>query len=90
MNLSLSEAYTKLGLQDGASYDEVLNAKNMLMKEYEGNQEKRIEVEVAYDLIFNSRLKARLSGDLSVSNQVGVLEYTWKIFGVYVLDYMRI
>lgn len=72
--LTLSEAYSLLGLDERASYDAVLSAKNALLSRYQGQDEKKMEVELAYDIIFNSRLKARLSGDLPVSNKVGVLE----------------
>jgi len=70
--LTLSQAYSLLGLDEGASYDAVLTAKNALLTRYQGQDEKKMEVELAYDIIFNSRLKARLSGDLPVSNKVGV------------------
>lgn len=72
--LTLSQAYSLLGLDEGASYDAVLNARNALLNRYRGQDDKKMEVELAYDIIFNSRLKARLSGDLPVSNKVSVGE----------------
>jgi hypothetical protein len=67
---SLGEAYSLLGLKEGSSYETVLNAKNRLMERYRGQREKLEDIERAYDTIFSSQLKARLSGDLPVSNKV--------------------
>lgn len=68
--LTLSEAYSLLGVRENAPYEEVLSAKNKLLRKAEGNNEKQMTIEVAYDIIFSSQLKARLSGDLPVSNKV--------------------
>ena len=70
MNLSLADAYKVLGLRDGATYDQVLGAKNKLLEECQGDQERKMQIEIAYDTIFSSQLKARLSGNLNVSNSV--------------------
>lgn len=67
---SLREAYSLLGLKEGSSYETVLDAKNRLMERYQGQREKLKNIELAYDTIFSSQLKARLSGDLPVSNKV--------------------
>jgi len=68
--ISLSEAYNVLGLKENASYEAVLDAKNSLIQRYSGQKEKQVQIELAYDIIFSSQLKARLSGDLNVSNRV--------------------
>lgn len=68
--LTLTEAYKALGLPEGSSYDEVLSAKNRLLEGAGNNMERKMEVEAAYDLIFSSQLRARLTGDLPVSSNV--------------------
>lgn len=70
MEMSLSDAYRTLGLQEGAGYEQVLSAKNSLLGRYKGDRDKCLELEMAYDRIFNSQLQARLSGELPVSASV--------------------
>lgn len=65
--LSLSEAYSLLGLKENAKSEEVIIAKNRLLKRHEADTEKKMQIEQAYDLIFMKRMKARLSGELEVS-----------------------
>ena len=72
-SLTLEEAYEVLGLSVGASYDDVLARKAVLLEECEeagGNQEKALLVECANDIILSSNLQARLSGQLKVSSSV--------------------
>lgn len=47
-----------------------LEQKNKLLEECQGDQERKMQIEIAYDTIFSSQLKARLSGTLNVSNSV--------------------
>jgi hypothetical protein len=72
--MTLDEAYGVLGLGTSASYDEVLARKGRLLEQCQGRgdeaQERAMLIEIAYDTIFSSRLKARLSGDLDVSSSV--------------------
>lgn len=68
--MSLADAYSTLGLKEGSSYEAVLDAKNKLLTRFQGQMEKKMEIETAYDVIFSQQLKARLSGDLPVSNRV--------------------
>ncbi|KAI8101613.1 hypothetical protein M9434_006680 [Picochlorum sp. BPE23] len=68
--MSLEEAYGVFGLSTNASYDDVLERKGKLLEECQGDQERAMVVEIAYDVIFSSQLKARLSGDLNVSTSV--------------------
>ncbi|EFN57194.1 hypothetical protein CHLNCDRAFT_143604 [Chlorella variabilis] len=68
--LTLSEAYATLGLGEGSAYDEVLAAKNVLLERHADDLERRYQVEQAYDLIFASQLRARLTGDLPVASNV--------------------
>jgi hypothetical protein len=68
--LSLADAYSQLGLKEGSSYEAVLSAKNAMLARYKNDRERQLDIEMAYDRIFSSQLKARLSGDLSVSNRV--------------------
>lgn len=71
-NISVAEAYNILGLKNSATYDDVLNAKNKLVQKFKGQTEKQMQVELAYDIIFSSNLKARLTGDMPVSNKVQI------------------
>ena len=68
--MTLSDAYIALGLKEGSSYEAVLDAKNRLLNKFDGQTDKRLAIETAYDVIFSQQLKARLSGDLPVSNRV--------------------
>ncbi|KAG7673100.1 hypothetical protein Ndes2437A_g01224 [Nannochloris sp. 'desiccata'] len=68
--MTLADAYQILGLKESATYDSVVEAKNRLLGKFEGQMEKKEEIETAYDLIFSQQLKARLSGNLPVSNRV--------------------
>lgn len=69
--MTLSDAYTILGLKEGtSSYEDVMNAKNHLLNKFRSQTDRKVQVEAAYDLIFSQQLKARLSGDLQVSNRV--------------------
>ena len=68
--MSLADAYSALGLKENSSYEAVLDAKNKLLTRFQGQMEKKMEIETAYDVIFSQQLKARLSGDLPVSNKV--------------------
>jgi hypothetical protein len=68
--MTLADAYSILGLKETATYDSVVDAKNRLITKFEGQVEKKSEIESAYDLIFSQQLKARLSGNLPVSNRV--------------------
>lgn len=68
--MSLEEAYGVFGLPTNASYDAVLERKGKLLEGCQGDQERATVVEIAYDVIFSSQLKARLSGDLNVSTSV--------------------
>lgn len=68
--MSLTDAYRMLGLQEGAGYEAVLSAKNALLSRNKNNRERCLEIEMAYDRIFISQLKARLSGELRVAESV--------------------
>lgn len=72
--LTVEEAYQVLGLGVDSGYDQVLERKEALLEECEKSggdaQQKALLVEIAYDTIFSSQLKARLSGDLKVSSSV--------------------
>lgn len=72
--LTVEEAYQVLGLNMESGYDQVLARKDALLEECEKSgddaQQKALLVEIAYDTIFSSQLKARLSGDLKVSSSV--------------------
>ncbi|KAL6758360.1 hypothetical protein V8C86DRAFT_2597874 [Haematococcus lacustris] len=66
---SVAEAHSILGVSATASFDEVVNAKNKLMSGTR-DQQRRMELESAYDVIFMQNMKKRLSGELEVSTSV--------------------
>eukprot|EP00887_Chlorella_sp_A99_P003444 scaffold7.g3444.t1 len=68
--LTVAKAYSLLGLEEGASGEAVLQAKNSLLARHGGDQAACDKVEAAYDLIFMQLMRARLSGDLPVSANV--------------------
>ncbi|PSC76228.1 CHAPERONE-LIKE PROTEIN OF chloroplastic [Micractinium conductrix] len=68
--LTLGEAFATLGLAEGTPYEAVLAAKNRLLEKSSDDFQRRMEIEAAYDLIFSSQLRARLTGNLPVSTNV--------------------
>mmetsp|Transcript_12881 Transcript_12881/g.17608 ORF Transcript_12881/g.17608 Transcript_12881/m.17608 type:complete len:280 (+) Transcript_12881:119-958(+) len=65
--ISASDARQLLGVREGASFDEVLQAKNKLVKETQQDQEKII-LDAAYDTLLMESFKARQSGKVSSSS----------------------
>lgn len=68
--MSTEEAYKVLGVNGGANFDSILSAKNRILATCGGDQEKVMEVETAYDIIFMQSMKRRLAGEIPVSPTV--------------------
>lgn len=67
INLSQEDAYKILELSPGASFDEIVAAKNKLLASSGSNQNRVLEVEAAYDVLFMLSMKQRLSGQVASS-----------------------
>ncbi|CAL5224812.1 g7558 [Coccomyxa viridis] len=61
--MSTDQAYTLLGVREGAGFEEILTAKNKLTKSNEHDQDKIVRIETAYDILFMQSMKKRLAGE---------------------------
>lgn len=61
--MSTDQAYSLLGVREGAGFDEILTAKNKLTKANEHDQDKIVKIETAYDILFMQSMKKRLAGE---------------------------
>ena len=62
--------YEKLGVNDESSFEEVRDARDRLLREYEGHESQQEMVEVAYDAILMDRLRARKEGKIAVPDRI--------------------
>ena len=62
--------YEKLGVHDEASFEEVRDARDRLLREYEGDESQQEVIEVAYDAILMDRLRARKEGKIAVPDRI--------------------
>jgi hypothetical protein len=62
--------YDKLGVNDDASFEEVRDARDRLLREYEGDESQQEAIEVAYDAILMDRLRARKEGKIAVPDRI--------------------
>ena len=62
--------YDKLGVNDDASFEEVRDARDRLLREYEGDESQQEAIEVAYDAILMDRLRARQEGRIAVPDRI--------------------
>jgi len=62
--------YEKLGVNDEASFEEVRDARDRLLREYEGDESQQEAIEVAYDAILMDRLRARKEGKIAVPDRI--------------------
>lgn len=60
--MSLESALELLGVREGATFDEILRAKNVKMDTSQGNQERMSQVDAAYDLLLMQSLSKRRAG----------------------------
>lgn len=68
--LSLEEARRILGIPEGATFEQTVQAKNRLLSKAGKDGEKQTQIEVAYDALLMRSMKARLSGELRPSRDV--------------------
>ena len=62
--------YDKLGVDDEASFEEVRDARDRLLREHEGDESQQEAIEVAYDAILMDRLRARKEGKITVPDRI--------------------
>ena len=62
--------YDKLGVDDDASFEQVRDARDRLLREYEGDESQQEAIEVAYDAILMDRLRARKEGKITVPDRI--------------------
>jgi hypothetical protein len=62
--------YEKLGVNDEASFEEVRDARDRLLREYEGDESQQEVIELAYDAILMDRLRARKEGKIAVPDRI--------------------
>lgn len=62
--------YDKLGVNDEASFEEVRDARDRLLRENEGDESQQELIEVAYDAILMDRLRARKEGKIAVPDRI--------------------
>ncbi|MCA6501626.1 MAG: CPP1-like family protein [Pseudanabaena sp.] len=62
--------YEKLGVNDEASFEEVRDARDRLLRENEGDESQQEIIEVAYDAILMDRLRARKEGKIAVPDRI--------------------
>jgi Protein CHAPERONE-LIKE PROTEIN OF POR1-like len=62
--------YEKLGVQEGATFEEIQSAKKRLLTEFADDQKRIIEIETAYDAVLMERLKMRQEGKIPVPDRI--------------------
>ncbi|MTV28704.1 hypothetical protein FTX61_25495, partial [Nitriliruptoraceae bacterium ZYF776] len=66
--MSVETALKLLGVSDGASFDEILRAKNSVLASCKDDQESIAQVEAAYDMLLMQSLSQRRAGKVVNSN----------------------
>lgn len=67
-DMSVENALELLGVREGASFDEILRAKNAIIASCRDNQDAVAQVETAYDMLLMQSLSKRRSGKVANSN----------------------
>eukprot|EP00270_Netrium_digitus_P004075 TRINITY_DN1494_c0_g1_i1.p1 TRINITY_DN1494_c0_g1~~TRINITY_DN1494_c0_g1_i1.p1 ORF type:complete len:347 (-),score=53.05 TRINITY_DN1494_c0_g1_i1:131-1042(-) len=67
--MSLEIALQILGVHEGASFDEILRAKKAVIANSDGDQERLMQVEAAYDILLMQSLSKRRAGNV-IDNSV--------------------
>jgi len=62
--------YEKLGVSENASFEEVRDARDLLLREYEGDEAQQEAIELAYDAVLMDRLRARKEGKIAVPDRI--------------------
>lgn len=68
--MSDQSPYDKLGVSEDASFDEIQDARNRLLEQYEGDAKSLELIEVAYDAILMDRLRMRQEGKIKVPERI--------------------
>ncbi|KAJ6797662.1 protein CHAPERONE-LIKE PROTEIN OF POR1, chloroplastic [Iris pallida] len=66
--MSLENALRLLGLSDGASFDEIVRAKNSIIASCDGDQQAIAQVEAAYDMLLMQSFTRRMAGKVVSSS----------------------
>ncbi len=62
--------YEKLGVPEGATFEEIQSARSKLLEELAGDEKQRLEIEAAYDAVLMERLKMRQEGKIPVPDRI--------------------
>lgn len=68
--MTLQEAQDLLKVRSTDDFDTIMRAKNKQVAKVDGDQEKIFMIEAAYDLLLMQNMRARLTGEMKVSNNV--------------------
>ncbi|MEB3292130.1 MAG: CPP1-like family protein [Synechococcales bacterium] len=74
--MSEQNPYEKLGVNEGASFEEIQSSRSRLLEEHAGNPQKQAELEKAYDAVLMERLKQRQEGKIKVPDGIRFAEKT--------------
>lgn len=68
--MSDQNPYEKLGVSEDASFDEIQDARNRQLEQYNGDAKNLEIIEVAYDAILMDRLRMRQEGKIKVPERI--------------------
>jgi hypothetical protein len=68
--MSAQSPYEKLGVSEGASFDEIQTARARLIEQSAGDQRRISEIEAAYDALLMERLRLRQEGKIKVPDRI--------------------
>lgn len=68
--MSEQSHYEQLGVDENSSFDEIQDARNRLVDEYEGDRKQLESIEAAYDAILMERLRLRQEGKIKVPDRI--------------------
>lgn len=76
LKMSSQSPYEQLGVETDATFDEIQEAKNRLLQQYNGDQPTIELIEAAYDAIIMERLRMRQEGRIKVPDVIRFPEKT--------------
>ncbi len=68
--MSDRNSYEKLGVPEGATFEEIQSARSKLLEEFAGDEKQRLEIEAAYDAVLMERLRMRQEGKIPVPDRI--------------------
>ncbi|MGI0493951.1 CPP1-like family protein [Alkalinema pantanalense CENA528] len=74
--MSEQSPYEKLGVAEGATFEEIQATRTRLLQEYADEPQKVAQVEAAYDAVLMQRLKLRQEGKIAVPDGIRFAEQT--------------